>query len=610
MVSPKDPEEIAALYLDWKRAYGTDIERMRVMRTLMNNEMPIPLPELSQDERNTVANLALSGMDQLARRMASVMPTSYWPNFDPGAHHGDRRARDKPRVMQGWHESNSLKIKMGKRGRYFLAYATSAVMIRPDTKTGIPRWQCYSPLDTFLPKSQFDDYLPRQSIFTSTYSYGDLLTRFARDLVNAVSKPPGWDYENDYNNYDVEFEVLEYVDENEYSMILMGATPPYMHSGTSTYQSYEKAPAARLTYAENLTGRNLVVCPGRITLDAQLGHFDGIVGMYQTQAALMALTVIAQRRSVWPAEWVTGFPNDPEEPEIVQVPDAYKGIPGQINHGTIEKSQMDPAFRALEIMDRQAEGMRAEAGIPSEFGGQSSTNIRTGRRGAQVMSAAVDFTIAEAQDIFAKSMKEENKIAIAIDKAYFNQKKTFFIETSGYVGKVEYTPSDLWDHDAHVVEYPFAGVDLQNLVIEGVQRVASGVMSRERFIEIDPAIPDAKAEIQRLHRQAVQDAFISGLQSLAANPEGPMQLPHLARLDEKLAQGKELYEAMIELQTEVQNEQATVAPDPALAQPGLAMPGQGVEQPEALPEVDQSMNRMTQLLSQASTAQVAQRHRQ
>lgn len=604
MPSPKPSEEIAQLYQDLKFAYGRDIERMRRMRQLMNNEMPVPLPELNQQESATVANLALSGQDQLARRVASVLPTHYWPNLNPGHRAADRRARDKPRVMNGWHEANAMDLKLGKRGRYFLSYATTPVVIRPSNRLGIPQWNLHSPLDTFLPKSRFDDMLPMFGIITSTYTYGDLVQRFGHELVNSVNRPLDWDYDNDYNNYHQEFEVLEYTDEYEYSMHLLGAL------ATGQYPQYERLPSVRITYAENLVGRPLIVCAGRITLDAQLGHYDGIIGMYQTQAALMALTVIGQRKTVWPAQWLVPFPNSNETPEIVVTPDPYEGIPGEVHGGTIETQNLDPAFRALEVMDRQAEAMRQEAGIPAEFGGQSSTNIRTGRRGAQVMGASIDFTIAEAQAIFARSLKEENKLAIAIDKAYFNRPKTFFIESRSYVGKVDYTPDDLWDTDKHVVDYPFAGVDLQNLVIEGVQRVSSGTMSRETFMEMDPAVRDVPAEIQRIHRQGIQDAYITGIQTLAAQPEGPMQLPHVARLDKLLADGHPLYEAVELLQREVQETQATPAEVPAEAQPGIAMPGQGVEQPEPIPEVDQSMNRMTQLLGSLGTVQTAQRYRQ
>jgi hypothetical protein len=600
----KSPEEIDEIYENLRYVRGRDHERMRYMRMLMNNEMPVPLPELNEQEQSTVANLALNGQDQLARRLSSVEPTMYWPNLDPGKMHADRRAKEKPRVIKGFHEANLLPIKLSKRARFFLSYAETGVLVRPNRKMGMPKWQVVSPLDTYLPRSEFDDYLPTCVIFTQVFTYGKLVELFGEELADSVSKPPGWDYDNKYANYGVEFEVLTYNDEYEYSMILLGYKRADERPDYGTGRS-----AIRLTYAENLVGRPLFVCAGRITLDAQLGHFDGIVGMYQTQAALMALTVIAQRKTVWPTTWLKGFPNDPEDPEIIVTPDPYKGIPGQVRHGEIEPMNLDPAFRALEIMDRHEEAMRKEAGLPAEFGGMSATNIRTGRRGAQVMGSTIDFTIQEAQAIFAASIKEENKLAIAIDKAYFNRKKVFYIESRSYVGAVEYTPSELWDSDAHVVDYPFAGTDLQNLTIEAGQRVAMGTMSRETFMEHDPAIRDVPAERQKLLRQAVEDSVLQGLTMLTGNPEGPMQLPHIARLDKKIAEGKELYEAMLELQEEVQAEQATPAEVPAEAQPGIAQPGQGVEQPEAIPEMDTSMNRMTQLLGSMGTQQMAQKFR-
>lgn len=602
LYQPKAAEEIVDLAEHRMMAYGQDFARMRRIQQVMNSETVLPLPELSKAEEPAVANLALQGQDQLARRIASVAPAIYFPATSNNTQAAKDRARDRTRVCQGWHHDNRMKRRLGKRARYFLSYATAPVLIQPNNRLGdgLPQWFVRDPLHTLPATNLFDDLVPPDCIFITVWSYFDLVRFFGKGVVDRVAKPYGWDYTNDYNNHDVEFNVYEYIDSEERVLVLAG------HNTDDSYQSTATT-AVTLQRARNLTGRPLVVIPGRINLDAQMGHFDGIVGMYQTQAALMALTVKAQRRTIWPREWLVGRPG--ENPEIVSIPEPETGTPGELSGGDLQVQNLDPSFRALETMDRLEEAIRKDAGLPSEFGGLSPTNIRTGRRGAQVMGAAIDFTVAEAQDVFAESLEEEHKIAIAVDKAYFNRRKVYQISTRSYSGQVTYTPSELWETDAHVVDYPIAGTDIQSLPIEGGQRVAMGTLSREGFMEIDPLIKDPKAEIQRMDAEAIKTAYLGGLQTILSIPDSPMQLPDAMRLYELVASGTPLFEAMAKLQREAQERQATPAPTPVEAQPGIATPGQGVEQPEAIPEVDTSMNRFNQLLGSLGTTQTAQKFR-
>lgn len=603
----KTAEDIYGLFEQRRRDLGADFQRMRTIRDLMNGEIALPLPELNKQEQAAVANLARESQDQLSRRISSVLPALTFPSVHPGFETADNRAMDRKRVMGGWHHDNKLKRRLGKRARFFLSYAMSPVVIKPDGQTRLPRWDIRSPLDTFPPPSRYDEFIPDDCIFLTIRTYGWLRERYG-PIIDRVRKPVGWDFDNPFANWDREFRLLEYIDAQERTLVLLGAEPPTdRRAGHHIYPPGHGERAVILETAPNLTGRSLVVVPGRITLDAQLGHFDGTVGMYQAQAALMALTVIAQRRAVWPREWLVARPG--EEPEIINVPDPTKGIPGELQGGDLQTQVLDPSFRTLEVMDRLQEHIRAEGNAIPEFSGLSSSNIRTGRRGSQIMGASIDFTIAETQEIFAESLWEEDKLAIAVDRAYFNQRKVYQISTRSYWGQVRYTPEELWETDAHVVDYPIAGTDLQNLPVEGGQRVAMQTLSREGFMEMDPAVKDHKAEIQRIHREGVQTAFLSSIQALAAEPEGPFQPEHLARLDKALAGGTELYEAVMDLQREIQEEQATPTEDVAETQPGLSPPGQGVEQPGQIPEQPADMDRLTQLLGSLGTTQQAQRFR-
>jgi hypothetical protein len=134
-------------------------------------------------------------------------------------------------------------------------------------------------------------------------------------------------------------------------------------------------------------------------------------------------------------------------------------------------------------------------------------------------------------------------------------------------------------------------------------------MSRRRFMDIDPAIPDPDAEEQRMVVEAVNDAFINSILAMAQDPmAAAFQPADIAKLKKYVLGGQSLEDAVIKVNEEAQERQATQAPpgDPA-TQPGLAQPGMGAEQPTAGP-VD-PMAEMTQLLGQLGTVQQAGNYR-
>lgn len=597
-----DPEEIVELYYQRLQSQSSDIARMRYMQTVMNNDLVVPLPELQVDEQPAVANLMQQGMSQLARRVASIDPSHYFPSLDPASDEENKLAMDRGRVMSGWHQDNKLSIQRGRRARQFFAYATAPILITPafyNAKDQVPTWHTRDPLNTFPADTEFQECCPRDCIFLTHHSLGWLLHAYP-EQASVINKGP--QYLNATPDLDQIFDVICYVSATESTMVLLGKdddTSPAL------------IPEARyqiLNRARNLTDCCLAVVPGSINLDKQLGHFDSIVGMYQAQAALMSLGINAQRKAIWPTQWAVSDPNG--QVEVVKVPEPYSGIPGEVRGGKIETMKIDPSIQALELQDRLSEAQMRTAGLPAEFGGFSPTNIRTGVRGGQVMSSTIDFTIDEAQRVFAESQRYENMIAAEIDKAYYPKRKNYYMATRAFSGSVTYTPSKLWATTKHIVDYPIAGVDLQNLPIEGGQRVQMQTMSRKRFMEIDPAIPDADREEQQIIREGVQTAVLEQIRVLASTPEGPYQPMDLAKLDKLVASGVSLYEAITTIQREAQERQAQQTADLAAQQPGLSLPGQGVEQP-----ADQAQNpnadfaQFTQLLGQLGTVQKAESYR-
>ena len=298
--------------------------------------------------------------------------------------------------------------------------------------------------------------------------------------------------------------------------------------------------------------------------------------MYQMQARLMALEVIAVQKGVFPDTWLIGRPG--ETPQIVNPADGLTGEVGLVRGGDLRDMQMQPGYMTNPAIDRLERAQRLTAGIPPEFGGESTTNIRTGRRGDAVLSAVVDFPVQEAQRIMARSLQEENELAVTMSKKYAGNKgKSFYVTSKNAKGRVDYTPNDNFDSTDNVVIYSQAGADINNLVIGGGQRVGMGTMSKRSFMAIDPLVEDPEFEHDAVVAEQLEQALLVSIQQQAS--EGSIPPADLARIMELVSTNQlELAEAVEKANKEAQERQAsTVDAAAPEAQPGLAMPGMGAE---------------------------------
>jgi hypothetical protein len=354
-----------------------------------------------------------------------------------------------------------------------------------------------------------------------------------------------------------------------------------------------------LEYIPNRTGMPLAVVANRITLDKPRGQFDGVMGMYYTRARLQALTEIAIERGIFPEEYLIARPG--ENPEILQVADGKAGQLGVVKGGDIQQLQLNPGYKTDTALDRLERQERLEGAIPAEFGGESASNIRTGRRGESVLSATVDFRVQEAQTTFEQSILEEDKIAIAIEKAYWgNTQKSFFFGRKSSVGEETYIPNKIWQTDFHYVGYSAAGSDVNNLVVGLGQRLGTGLMSKESAREADPLIADPDLEHDRIIAEGVESALLSSIQQQAANPEGPYQPEDLAYLTKLVVeQDVPLFDAVRRTDQRAKDRQAAQAPAGAPeTMPGLAMPGMGAEMQAAPPAPPAGQPDLQSLLAQ------------
>lgn len=566
-------EEIVAIYNHRRRTLGPVHEQMQKVRELSNGDVIIPLNELDKNAKASVANLLVQGLDQMSMRVASTMPAPFFPAVKEGSERSKESAGLRKKALLSIWDQNRLNMKMRRRARHLLGYSSSPVLLKPDFKTLTPRWHIRNPLDTFpCPSDDPDNPVPYDCIFTYRKPYSWLVYNYGPMIDGRLR--------TGRVEYDTMFTILEYVDEYEVVMIVMGAADdpilsPAERSGLDFVE---------LERVINRTGMPLAVVPQRITLDRPRGQFDGLLGMYYTRARLQALTEIAIERGIFPDEYLVARPG--ENPEIIQLADGKEGLLGVVKGGDLRTQQVNPGYKTEQALDRLERQERLEGAIPAEFGGESATNIRTGRRGESVLSATVDFRVQEAQETFAASILEEDKIAIAIEKAYWGDTpKMFFIPGRATNGKVDYTPNKIWETDFHYVAYSAAGTDVNNLIIGLGQRVGTGLMSKESAREADPLISDPDMEHDRIVSEGVEAALLSSIQQQAANPEGPYQPADLAALVRKvMVENKSLFDAVKEVDEEAQARQATpVAEGSPAAMPGLAVPGMGAEAPMAAP---------------------------
>lgn len=583
---------------------GVVLEQMRRIRDAYNGDIVVPLPEMSTNEDPSVANLIVTGIDQTAQRIASVMPNVDFPPLRPGIAVSMEMARTRTKACRSWWDGNRMSLKMRRRARYLVGYASAPAVIRPNYAKGIPTWEIRDPLSAYpCPTQDPDDITPPDCIFTYFKSWGWLKNAYPMQAMRLaatytdVNRIPGH----------LQFELVEYVDAEVTVLGVLGQKQWGRQWMEST--GINAGVFCELERIATPGGMCPAVVPGRITLERPRGQFDASVGMYEMQARLMALELIAVERGIFPDTYLISRAN--ETAQFVTGPhDGRTGLVNVVKGGDIREQNINPGFATTNILNTLERNERITSGIPPEYGGESQTNVRTGKRGDSIMAAVTSFPVQEAQEVLAAALEEENRRAVAIMKECFGRKKTsFYMREAGTAKAVTYVPNETFETDVNRVTYSMAGADQNGLVVGGGQRVGLGTMSKRTFMDVDPMIDDPVMEEERVIGEALQAAVLSSLQSQAQ--QGAIPPGDIARISELVTTNKAtLYEAIDIAHKEAQARQANdgapgdpngpVAPGSPQAQPGLAQPGVGAEQPSvgAPPQGLQNVGDFLKLLHQ------------
>lgn len=579
-----DPHDIVQLFETRRRAQGGHIARMLEVQRMYDGDIMIPMPELDEQERPAVANLLMQGVDQMGMRASSVLPDL---NFPPSSQSDTdmQSARDKRRAVQGWWDMNNKAKKEARRCRFLVAYGCGPVMVKPVSssayqKRAMPYWHVLNPLAVYpAPTTDKDDVEPNDVIVQRHVTLGWLRGRYP---VQAARLYKGPSDRNGNHPIDMKFDLLEYNDAEETVLVVVGQMKTHYtdpNDGATSVEVLERSP--------NKAGMCLAVSPGRVTLSRLMGHFDQIIGMFMAQAKMTAYENIAVMKGVFPELWAVSHPNSPSSARILRIADGKQGIIGEIENGTIIPVRTEPGQMASAAIDRYERAQRVQASIPSDWGGESAPNIRTAKRGNEVMASATDPTLSELQTILAESHEAEVVRAIAVAKGWYGGKTvSFYQPRSGRVIGESFKARELFDTDFVWVKYSMPGVDAAGIPIELGQRTQTGEMSMDTARRIDPMIEDPEHERDMVEIEGLRQALLKGLEQQAA--QGTLD-PHELALIIKLKnakRGKDLEDAIIDAQEELQKQQAALQQ----SAPGApeTMPGMGQAPPPGAPAPGQA----------------------
>lgn len=608
----KQAVEIRSLYEAQRTQRGVYLNECDEVRRMYYGEITVPLPELDANEKPAVANLLALGLDQIGMRVASVQPNVIAPALRPGIQISVSKAEDRKMAVEGWREMNHLQQKMRRRARFLVAYATAPVSIGPvseDTsKRKMPFWRVRNPLCTFpAPMTDPDNIEPDWCIFHDRRPMSWVQQNYPDQfrMLHKGSNPNGF------------FEILEYVDSEETVLVAIGSV-----KDATENRGYGSAPKSDgiteqvvLDRIPNRIGICPVVVPGRITLDRPQSQFHQMIGMYQRAAKLDALNLLAVFRGIFSDEWVESIPNAPSKPKIIQYADGKAGIVGIIENGRHTQTMLNINQGAFQALDNLERSQRLTANIPSEFGGESPTNVRTARRGGMVLGAAMDMPIQEYQEIFERSFDAEIRRAIATMKVYHgNTPSMFFIPASGEISSDDYTPNVAFETDHVIARYALPGYDAEQASVAAGQKIGEGVWSAEKAMELDPTVDNVALERNRIAVEGLRRAQLAGLEAKAQN--GELDEATMSRIIQKMADGKMTQEdAVLAVHNEMQQEQQAAqtgqegAPPPEAGQPGMAAtaaqggamppPGSGVAGDTSVPQPPMGAQDLMQLLKTA-----------
>lgn len=609
-----DPNWVVGLLHDRMHAKGTWRSVALRVQQAAQGELTLPMPELDTNEAVMTGNLIVQGIDQTGMRIASVRSQTRFHPTRPGSQRSEQAARDRTAAFKAVHADNAVNIVDRKRSRWYVAYGSAPVVVRPID--GRVTWEARDPLTCFpAPSADPDAMMSDNCVFAiqrpwwwvrDTYPEAARMLRRPKtighsEVITLVEYVDGdvWGLYAASPDVDAGSRLIlrNHGESYHHATNVISRSGPHLVGGAPD-EWVGTEDAVTLVEVPNKAGLCPVVNPQRICLGRVTGQFDQMVDLFVSQARLMALELNAIEEAVYPPLYLVQRPN--EQAEVVKVADGRRGILGEVRGGDLMPIQLQPGFQTWNTLNYLERAQKQNGGIPSEYSAENATGTRSGRQGELLLSAVVDFPIQEAHESFARSRWHENMCAIAVGKGNYGSKQFFFGAANRRRGKAKWTFDELFDTPEacdHDVKYPTLGADANGALIRAGQKIGLGLLSKETAREQDPEIDDPELEKDRIDAEAIEEAMRASIQQQAA--QGAIPPNDIARIAQLVRDDRyDLAQAVLKVQQEAQERQAQVveagAPE---AQPGLALPGAGAES-QVIEGPDSSLAGMLSRLTQ------------
>jgi hypothetical protein len=554
------------------------LNEMIAVRNRYNGDVVIPLGD-TDTELNLppiTPSLVSESIDNVALRAASVMPAIDVPALNPTKQVGVRSreyAALRRHVYFGTWYSSALPILMRRAYRHLSGYASTTLIVVPDHKRMMPIVELRDPLGTYPEPKASEDLSPPidcAMVYERSAAWIRACYPAARRENGGPVGIPGSDAEM--------WDLVEWIDQWHTTIGVLGPRDPQDSSARDVLDA-KAYPTFQLAAWENKAGMPTVVTMQRVTLDRIASQVANNVGMIDMLTRIMALALVAEEKAVFPDRFVLARPGEAAR-IITNGGQWVDGRQGQTNvvEGAANIGQLDsaPPQSTYQMADRIERSYRVSTGLVPQFGGETYGSLRTGRGMDAMMGVAVDPKVQELQDVMSFGLSHLNGIIAETWKGYWGGCKMELF--SGWGGKskiIEFDPAKIMESTANVVTYAIPGADVQSVTIQLGQLLGADAISLRSFREKHPWIGDPDDEAQTIDEEKLERAVFEAV--LAQVQSGQMPLTFLAKLEKHRKETGDIFGAIEKANTELQEEQAAIPPEPAAGQgaapqvmPGLA----------------------------------------
>lgn len=545
ITEPPPPSDIYMRSTSYVGYHAESKRRMRTLDAIVSGNWATVWPDDTVTQNMPkVADLITSDLEDVAQLTASANPTVVVdPENDMPASVDQATLRQQ--VIGTYRKYNRLEMMRHQLALDLAGCGLACVVVWPST-SGDPRnrYPVYMRKD---PRNVYPDPGMRSadevgSVIIAYRTKARLLAPMHPNVMMLYSK-------RDERNFEqADLDVFEYYDADWSVKVAARSIDG-------------KAQAVELARFPNYTGTPLALITTRPSVDGQIrGQFDKAIAPLGTANRLMELHLAAVADEVYSEKQVIGVWDNPQDIG-----------PGATLYSTDYQAQIrrtPPAGSHPQLFNDIAsliEQARQAAGVPASRAGHIEQSIAS----AQFVNATQGKYITMVktyQDLLADLEARANSAALAVDEMYMDWPNKAIATVSGgrSIAGV-YTPSlDIAGaYDNRVVYGAGSQVDAYNRRLAVIQDVEYGLTSKRTARSQLDYQQDVIAEEAEVAREALESAFLAGLNDPAAS------LMDRARGIELFASGMSIMEVAQQMAAELAQQQQQVA-EQAAAEESLA----------------------------------------